>query len=117
MFALQAATNGTAQTASNGTVAQTAANGTQTYSNAAVVPAVTSVALLSNYLTVDAFNSSEKARVMVLMLAHSTSSCPAMLYSAFSVKKNAQQLCMQCMSMHLRRNSVHVTQVTAVMPC
>lgn len=110
MFALQAATNGTAQTASNGTAAQT-------YSNAAVVPAVTSVALLSNYLTVDAFNSSERARVNVLMLAHSTSACPAMLCSAFCAKKNARHLCMQCMSMHLRRKSVHVTQVTAVMPC
>ncbi len=108
MFALQAAASGTAQTASNNTVAQT-------YSDAAVVPAVTSVALLSNYLTVDASNSSERARVMVLMLVHSA--CPAMLCTAFCSKKNAQHLYVQCMLMHLRHNSVDVTQVTAVMPC
>lgn len=51
-------------------VAQTGSNGTtaQIYSNATVVPAVTSVALLGGYATVDAFNTSERARVTFQIL-------------------------------------------------
>lgn len=46
---------------SNGTI-------TRVYSKAAVVPAVTSVALLGGYAMVDAFNTSERARVTLLPL-------------------------------------------------
>ena len=53
------------QNASNATSSPGTSNSTSAhrYSNATVVPAVTSVALLGGYATVEAFNTTERARV------------------------------------------------------
>ena len=58
----QNTTEATPQNAT-GSSTQNATASVQTYSNATTVPAVVSVASLSNYATVAAFNTSERERV------------------------------------------------------